>query len=62
MDWLFSEHAGEIVRRRSGRPPFKRAMRRLEAARMRDPYAAWKRAARVWLDELRRSEAFPDQR
>ena len=63
MDWrLFSEHAGEILRRRSGRPPSKRAIQRLEEAKTRDPHAAWKRAARQWLDELRRLEAFRDQR
>ena len=53
MDWrLFSEHAGEILRRRSGRPPSKRAIQRLEEAKTRDPHAAWKRAAREWLEDL----------
>src|SRR5262245_18961744 len=63
MDWrLFSEHAGEILRRRSGRAPSKRAIQQLETAKNRDPHAASRRAARQWLDELRRSEAFRDQR
>ena len=59
MDWrLLREHADEILRRRLRRPPSTRAMQRLHTARNRDPHAAWKAAAREWLDELRRCEEF----
>jgi len=59
MDWrLLREHADEILRRRLRRPPSTRAMQRLHTARNRDPHAAWKAAAREWLDEFRRCEEF----
>ena len=54
MDWrLLSEHADEILRHRLRRPPSPRAIQRLQEARDRDPHAAWKASARVWLLELR---------
>jgi len=62
MDWrLVREHAGEIVRRRLRLAPSKRAIRRLEAARNRDPNAAWKAAAREWLGELQRPDVLRDK-
>ncbi len=62
MDWrLLSEHADEILSRRLRRPPSPRAIQRLQQARDRDPHAAWKAAARVWLLELR-GEVFREQR
>jgi glycosyltransferase involved in cell wall biosynthesis len=51
---LVGELAGEIIRRRSGRPRSKWSARRLEAARRSDPHAAWKAQAQAWIDELRR--------
>ena len=54
-DWrLLREHAAEIVAHRLRRPPVKRAAQRLQTARERDPHAAWKTRARVWLAELHR--------
>ena len=56
MDWrLLSEHADEILRRRLRRPLSPRRIQRLQEARDRDPHAAWKASARVWLLELRGS-------
>jgi glycosyltransferase involved in cell wall biosynthesis len=51
---LIGELAGEIIRRRSGRPRSKWAAQRLDAARQRDPHAAWKAQAQAWLDDLPR--------
>jgi glycosyltransferase involved in cell wall biosynthesis len=51
---LVGELVGEIIRRRSGRPRSKWAARRLDAARRRDPHAAWKAQAQAWLDDLPR--------
>jgi glycosyltransferase involved in cell wall biosynthesis len=51
---LLQEHVAEIIRRRVGRRPSKRAAQRLRAARERDPHAPWKAQAQAWLDELPR--------
>jgi hypothetical protein len=51
---LVGELVGEIIRRRSGRPRSRWAAERLDAARRRDPHAAWKAQAQAWLDELPR--------
>jgi len=59
MDWrLCREHAGEILRRRLRREPSQRAMHRLQTARTRDPHAAWKAAAREWLEDFRSRNEF----
>jgi glycosyltransferase involved in cell wall biosynthesis len=53
-DWrLLREHTAEIVAHRLQRPPSEPAVWALEAARQRDPHAAWKAQARVWIGELR---------
>jgi glycosyltransferase involved in cell wall biosynthesis len=51
---VLREQGAEIVRRRLGRPLSKRAARRLQVARERDPNAAWKAQAEAWLRGLRR--------
>ena len=50
---LLRAHATEIIRRRLGRPPSKRAVWRRRMARERDPNAAWKAEARAWIVDLR---------
>jgi hypothetical protein len=63
IDWrLFSYHAGQILRRRSGRPPSKRAIQRLEKAETGDPHAAWKRRRANGSTSCGRLKAFADQR
>ena len=51
---LLRENAAEVVRRRLKRPPSKRSAQRHRAARERDPNAAWKAQAQIWLDDLPR--------
>lgn len=55
---LLRERASEGIRRRLGRPRSPEAeARRWQAARRRDPNAAWKAGAQDWIDELARSVA-----
>jgi hypothetical protein len=51
---VLREHADEIAGHRLGPAMSTRARQRLQAARVRDPYAAWKAQAQAWLDDLRR--------
>ncbi len=49
---MLMAHVGEVVSRRLGRPPSRRAAERQRRARLSDPHRAWKTAAQAWLDEL----------
>lgn len=54
-DWrLLREHVAARVRRRLGREPSQRVLRRDLAVRARDPHAAWKARAQAWIDDLPR--------